>query len=298
MADVVSDEFPLGLVYGLPIEKYHSMPGISSTGLKTLARSPEHFYARHRDPKRPPAADKGGHLEGQLAHCAILEPSEFAKRYVTLPAGAPARPTKAQWNAKDPSASSIKAMDWWLDFNERTKGATPITGDQYDAAMRQAESVRRLTPVRELLDNCSTEVSEFWIDPDTGVQCRCRPDLIHAPGDGAVLADVKTYADASPGGFAREVAKKLYHLQDAYYSEGHQRATGQTVHGFVFIAVEDEWPFAACAHMLDDDSREIARALMRQLLDTYAECTRTGVWPGYSDAIELISLPRWRRLSS
>jgi hypothetical protein len=31
----------------------------------------------------------------------------------------------------------------------------------------------------------------------------------------------------------------------------------------------------------------------RRAVDLYMECKTTGRWPGYSDDIELISLPEW-----
>jgi hypothetical protein len=286
-------ENAMGIFFDMPNEAYHASPGISCTGLKAIARSPLHYYSLHRDPKRPARESTPAQLVGTLAHCAILEPQAFEKRYVTVPKDAPRKPTEAQWNAKDPSASSMRAMDWWEDFRQRTAGKTLIASDQYDVAQRQAESVRRLPEVRELLDNCKTEVSAFWIDAETGAQCRCRPDLVHPAGAGVILGDVKTYSNASPHEFRRQIASMLYHLQDALYTEGYAAAAALEVLGFVFIAVETEWPYAACSFMLDDQAREKGRALARTLLSKYAECERTGVWPGYADGIELVSLPRW-----
>jgi hypothetical protein len=244
-------------------------------------------------PRRPPQTEKSGQLEGTLAHCAILEPDEFSKRYVAVPKDAPRRPTESQWNAKKPSLESVQAMDWWREFGDRTGGATVIGRDQYEVAMRQAESVRKLPEVAELLADCATEVSAFWTDGETGAHCRCRPDLVHPAGSGVILADVKTYSDASPGEFRRQIARKLYHLQDAFYSDGFEAATGKTVHAFIFIAVETVWPFAACALMLDDSSRQKGREIARAQINRYAECDRTGIWPGYSDRIELVTLPAW-----
>ena len=45
--------------------------------------------------------------------------------------------------------------------------------------------------------------------------------------------------------------------------------------------------------MLGDDVLDAARRENRRLMDTYAECKRTGVWPGYPAGINLINLPAW-----
>ena len=98
---------------------------------------------------------------------------------------------------------------------------------------------------------------------------------------------------ATTAGFSRAIANWDYHLQAAWYSDGYTLTTGNPVLGFVFGAVESAWPHAAAAYMLDDAGLDKARAENRRLLDLYAECKRTGVWPGYQASIQAISLPAW-----
>ncbi|KAK50237.1 PD-(D/E)XK nuclease-like domain-containing protein [Bordetella bronchiseptica] len=282
------------VIEGQPIEQYHGGPGISKTGLDHVARSPALFYALHLDPARPAEKERAGQLEGQLAHCAILEPAEFDKRYAVLPADAPRRPTEAQWNAKKPSPESIEAMEWWTAWNKSSAGRTIITHAQRETALRQAESVRRLPDVAEALAAGRPEVSAYWIDSDTGVLCRCRPDWVHPAGDnGVILLDVKTYSDASPAEFARQIARKRYHVQDAFYSDGYARAAGVDVLGFVFVAVETEWPFAASAVMLDEPGKRQGAIDMRRDLATYAACLKVNDWPGHGASIHQVSMPAW-----
>ena len=279
---------------GQDIEAYHGGAGISKTGLDHVARSPATFYALHLDPARPPEKERAGQLEGQLAHCAILEPADFDKRYAVLPADAPRRPTEAQWNAKKPSPESVEAMEWWRAWNESSAGRTIITHAQRETALRQAESVRRLPDVAEALAAGRPEVSAYWIDPDTGVLCRCRPDWMHPAGEnGVILLDVKTYSDASPAEFARQIARKRYHVQDAFYSDGFARASGLDVLAFVFVAVETEWPYAASAVMLDAPSKAQGMQQVRRDLTTYAACLDANEWPGHGTGIHQVSLPAW-----
>lgn len=291
--DILPHGFP-GIEHNIDIDLYHSMPGISKTGLDAIDRCPAHFYGWHLDPLRPPPKDRSGQLEGHLAHCAVLEPDVFSQRYTTVPPGAPRRPTEAQWTAKKPSSDSIAAMNWWREFNAINAGKTIITPDQYATAMRQAQSIRRLPEVAEALEHGRPEVTAMWIDSATGEPCRCRPDWVAEFGKGRVaLLDVKTYSDASADEFRRQVARKRYHVQSAFYSDGYAAAAGLDVMGFIFIAVETEWPYQANALMLDERSQEQGRADYRRNLDTYAACRRAGTWPGYGDRIQLIDLPRW-----
>ncbi|MBN6728753.1 PD-(D/E)XK nuclease-like domain-containing protein [Burkholderia multivorans] len=263
------------LIEHLDIDEYHVRGEISKSQLDTINVSPAHFWALHRDPGRPAPTTRVGQLEGNLAHCAILEPEEFDKRYVLGPTVN--RNTKV-----------------WKEFVEANPDRIAIQQDQYDTAWRQSESVRALPEIREALSRGRAEVSAFWTDPATGVPCRCRPDWVHDLTESNVLlVDLKTFSSAGPHEFRRQAARKRYHVQDAFYSDGYEAASGKEVRAFVFVAVETEWPFAAHAMMLDDMSREQGRADYSRNLETYARCEAAGEWPGYSKEITLITLPQW-----
>lgn len=283
-----------GVVPDLPIEVYHRGPQISKSGLDDIDRSPAYWWAMHRDPNAPARETTAAQMHGTLAHCAILEPAEFKKRYAIVPKGAPKRPTDAQWNAAKPSPSSVAAMEWWTEFNAKTAGAEVISSSQYDTAMRQAESVRKLPDVRELLDAGAAELSGYWTDLVTGVRCRCRPDWAHPVGtSGTILVDVKTFSRADPFEFIRQIARMRYHVQDAMYWDGWQAATGVETLSFLFVAVETEYPHQASVLMLDEESRQAGRDAYRRNLATFAECDRTDNWPAFGDEIHLVTLPSW-----
>lgn len=283
-----------GIYPALSNEDYHASPGISNSGLGDIAQSPWHFWSRRFHPDRPEPIETPSQFDGTLAHCAILEPDEFEKRYVVLPDDAPRRPSSVQRNAKKPSPETVKAIEWWDEWTAKTNGARTITAEQRDVALRQRDAVLALPDVAAALSKGRPEVSAFWHDPETGVLCKCRPDWVHEPSAaGVVLLDVKTYSDASPREFRRQIARMGYHRQAAYYSDGYQLASGLRVLGFIFVCVEMPWPHAASAVMLDDESIELGRRNYRQHLNTYAECLARDEWPAYSTAIELVTLPAY-----
>ena len=274
---------PLGIVRSLPIDVYHSdRTAISNTGLNDIGRSPLHFHKLHLDPRRPPPEDKPSHLHGNLCHCATLEPDEFDKRYKVGPI-------------------NDKRLVAWKEWERETRkiignGVTLITPEQREVALAQAESIRSNPDVAALMSDGQAEVSAYWVDPVTGVRCRCRPDFRAATGKrgrASILLDVKTYGTSDPEEFRRQVERMEYHQQAAYYTDGYAVASQQPVVAFVFIAVEDKYPFLSSAVMLDDDSLEAGRRLYRKRLDRYATCLRENVWPGYSNTIELIRLSNW-----
>lgn len=143
-----------------------------------------------------------------------------------------------------------------------------------------------------------------------------------------IIGDLKTTEDASPEGFAKSIANWRYDVQHAYYMDGTRLALEQgkctppqegkaelsvywtdPVTGvlcrcrpdfwrgypkhFAFIAVEKKPPYAVGVYVLDSEGVEIGRAQYQHDLRVYAECVRTGEWPGYGDKIQTISLPAW-----
>ncbi|MFK4444671.1 hypothetical protein ABH944_004825 [Caballeronia udeis] len=266
---------PAYLDHSLSIDVYHSMPGISKSGLDLIAQSPAIFHARVLDPNRPPRRALAGQLEGNLAHCSILEPEQFERRYVVGP-------------------TVNRSTNIWKEFVERNKGLgrIAIQQDQFETAMRQAESVRALPEINRYLGSGKAEVSAFWRDSITGVECRCRPDFVHPLSESSVvLLDVKTFSSAAAEEFRRQCARKKYHVQDTFYSEGFSIAARVTVEKFVFVAVETEYPYAAASYTLGKESREEGYLEWRRLLDVYEECLRTKKWPGYANKTVEIDLP-------
>jgi hypothetical protein len=272
-----------GIVRDLPNSIYHSMAeAISNTGLNDFMKSPAHYFSRHLDPARPPKKSRPGQLEGTLAHCALFEPYEFDRRYQVGP---------------DVSKQTKEWKEFAADAARRNREA--ITQEQKDTALIQAKEARSVPSVASALALGHAEVSVFWIDENTGVRCRARPDWVHPcttpAGNGVILLDGKTYSDADPWEFAKQIERKGYDRQAAFYSDGYEAATGTEVVAFVFVCMETEWPFKSAALMMTPDDIEVGREKYRNQLSRLAECQKTNVWPGYADDIYKVTVPRSRR---
>jgi exodeoxyribonuclease VIII len=265
-----------GIIHGMANEVYHSTPAVSNTVLSSVARSPAHCFALHVAEDRRKQATTPAFFAGTLAHCAILEPAALLDRYMLKPEGLDMRTKEGKaWKAALPS------------------GVLTIDADEYSTALAQRDAVQGVPELAELLADGVAEVSAFWRDDETGLQCKCRPDWVHTLSDGRViLVDVKTTVDCSPQQFSRSVWKYGYHRQAAWYSAGYARAAGVEVAGFVFASVTSAHPFIAAAHTLDDDYMRIGQDECRRLLDEYADCKLTGRWPAFP-GMNLLSPPAW-----
>lgn len=271
-----------GVVHALPNDEYHRLPAVSNTGLLLIGRSPRHYWGRYLDPLRPPPAPpKPGQFVGTMAHCATLEPVEFARRYVVGP--------DVSRNTKE-----------WRAFEAPLRpGQTAVKPDEAEQARSIARSLRALADVRELLARGRPEVSAFWIEDvsdDDGeihrVACRVRPDWVHEVDEKRViLLDVKTTGNAAPNEFARQIVRQSYHHQAAFYIDGYEKATGKEVAEFVFAQAEVDHPYVAASCALYPEDIEVGRAMYRANLRTYVNCRTADRWPGYGESVQLVALP-------
>ena len=268
-----------GIYPGLSDADYHrdAVPGgsLSSTGArKLLPPSCPALYRHWADNPQPPRA----HFDfGHAAHREVLG----AGAEVAV-IDAPDWKTKAARDERDAA---------------RAAGLVPLLPPEYERVKAMAAALRE-HPIASVLFNHAhgePEQSLFWIDEPTGVWCRARVDFMPHPGRGRrlVVPDYKSTDSVAPDDIARSVYRYGYHIQDAFYSRG-IRALGLADDvAFVFVFQAKEPPYLVTVAEVDPTAKAIAGRLVDDALRTYAECTAAGHWPGFSDDVELISLPRW-----
>jgi exodeoxyribonuclease VIII len=303
---------------------YHGGPGVSNSMLSVLReKSPMHLKALRSaaNDNEPTTAQ----AIGTAFHCLVLEPDVFEEQYVmplVLPDDALVKSDDLKAALKDAGEKvsgtkpelieRLKAMRPDAKIADELKqryavanaGRTIISVEQRDQLFAMRDAVMAHPAARAVLTGAKyvTEHSVYANDPETGELRRVRPDLWRFDG---IVGDLKTTDDASPEGFARSIAKWGYDVQHPYYLDTINLALEQSppddfakhptsAKAFVFVVVEKQFPHAVQVYVLDDASVEVGRAKYRKALDTYAECVRTGEWPGYSDgSVQTISLPQW-----
>jgi hypothetical protein len=172
-------------------------------------------------------------------------------------------------------------------------GAVPLLEHEFDQAQAMATALRRHPAAVEVLGgDGAAEQSLFWRDPDTGVWCRARPDWMTTER----IVDYKTTTDAHPDAFARSAASFGYHQQADWYLSGavHLDLVDPDA-PFYFVAQSKTPPYLVSVVEFRDEDLAVGRALNERARHVYAECSAAGEWPGYSDDIELISLPPYMR---
>jgi len=239
---------------------------LSSTGAKALLDCPARFAYQREHPVIKDAYDFGSvahqRILGGGAEVVVIEADSWR--------------TNAAKEARDEA---------------RANGHTPILRDDSDRADALVAAVMT-HPIAGAIFAAGgdAEQSLYWIDEATGVTCRGRVDYIHP----RALVDLKTTVNASSPKFSRALVDYGYALQAAWYSEGYEALTGIPL-PFVHVVVEKEPPHLVAVYQVDLDALAYGAAKAHEARLIFAECESTGVWPGYSPDIELVSLPAWAR---
>lgn len=258
--------------------EYHAHPAVSKSHLDQVARSPLHYWSRYVAEERVVFDPTPAMMLGTALHARVLEPELFTAEYALAPAVD--RRTKAGKETWEQAAAEGKTLLSSLEWEQ-------VTG--------MAESVQAHPAARKLLARPGqVELSLFWSDVATDIECKCRPDRLTE--DGWVL-DLKTTEDASPTGFAKSAANFRYHVQASWYLDG-VRQSGIDPKGFIFIAVEKRPPYAVAVYAADADMIAAGGREARRCLDLIAECRSTERWPGYGDTVQTLSLPKWAKDST
>lgn len=265
-------------VYEMTNNEYHADPvpggSLSSTGARKLLppSCPAIFEYERRN---PPASTKVFET-GNAAHDTLL-------------GGGPEIVTcdYPDWRTK-------KSQDEAREI--RVRGAVPILPHDRQAIDDMVASVRAHPFAGPLFAEGTgqAEASLFWTDERTGINRRARIDwLPEQTGRRLIIPDLKTCKSAQRDEFAKSAMNYGYHQQAPYYLDGAVALELGDDPVFVFVALEKTPPYLVNVIQLDVTAMRIGASLNRQAIDIFAECTSTGVWPGYSNDVELASLPVW-----
>lgn len=265
-------------VYDLTDEAYHSDPvpggSLSSTWARKLL--PPSCPARFKWDLDHPTPHKKTFDIGHAAHKLVLG---AGPELVCV--------DRPRWDTNEVKAE-VAAI--------RAAGAVPLKADEYAQVHAMADAIRQHPLAAALFNPASgkPEQSLFWVDDESGVWRRCRLDWLPATRAGRMLvADYKSTTSAEPGHLRRTVGTYSYHCQAAWNLDGIVALGLAEEPAFVFVCQEKNPPYLVTVVQVDDVAEQIGRERNRRAIDKYRECQETGHWPGYSDDVELISLPAW-----
>ncbi len=183
------------------------------------------------------------------------------------------------------------------DFRDEcyARGVVPLLAAEAAVVEAMAAAVHAHDVASRLFTGGAAEVSAFWIDPDTGVQCKARFDYLpeKQPGRRLIVPDLKSAVSADPEEFARAAARYGYLLQQVHYSNALRVLGIDEDPAFLFAVVEKEAPHLVnVGQFARKDDVTLSTAALDKALRLYAECVATDTWPGWPGVTDM-TLPTW-----
>lgn len=255
-------DLPMGIHPGMPEDQYHAAPGLGSTAINALHKSPA-WYRWITDNPQPatPAMTRGSAL-----HSLVL--------------GGPAV------GVNDPDTGDTYPI--------------AITDDDVPLVAGMTRAVRNHRRARALIDGAQHECSAFRIVETAfgPVVIKGRYDALH---DGLLVVDLKKAGKgADPRAFGRSAADFGYFRQGGLYHLVGGFEIGDVP--YYLVVVEEKPPHFVAVYELHPDDLRTGQTEALAAIEAYARAVATGVWPGpvWADddpdtAPPYLRLPTWYR---
>lgn len=254
-------------------EEYYADHGrLSNSMISTFIESATLFYHEYvaRDFKRETTPQM---LFGSALHCHMLQPNEYHRRFKVAP--------KCDRRTKEG-----KAM--YEEFQSTLGDAEVLTADQLATVHACVGALLKNDYINQAFCSDVRRVNEQPITFEyAGMKCKALPDMLLP--DAAILFDLKTTNDPSPGAFERTVTDRGYHRQAWFYREALRRTQDLDCE-FVFVCVRNVFPHETATYTLDDKMYEIAEKEINAAITGIQERYVSGRWtPSYSEGTKRLS---------
>jgi len=263
-------------VYDIHIDEYHSGPGISRSGIMEFRKSPRHYWHKYINPDYSRKATSDAQTFGSAFHCYVLEPEKFKKEYFI------AENNPFHGNSKEGRAHKAQ-------MQLMSAGKIVLDKEDLDLIIKMNESLKSDYQAIELIKGAQYEKSIFWIDPDTELLCKVRPDIMHDD----FIVDLKTTSDASYREFQRSFYNYGYHLQLAMMHEALKHTQNKIMYNFIDLAIEKTEPFCHGIYSVDEEAINQGVSEFKYYLSEIKKCVDTNIWPSYKT--QTLSLPGYAK---
>lgn len=261
-------------IYTISNEEYHSSDGLSRSKLLTLRKSPYHFWYEYLNAGYIKKPETDALILGSAFHTMIMEPAYFLSRYAVM--------DKVDGRTK-------VGKEYIENFKQIHKNKTILSVEMFDQLLTMQSAFSQHPQANQFIDEGNIEQSLYWTDEETGLLCKCRPDIWHHN----MIVDLKTTDSAAYRDFQMSAYKYGYHIQAAMMQEAFKHLFDKLMTSFVFIACEKKEPFAIATYILDEEAIAQGAAEFKRLLQRYKHCIENNEWPSYEP--QLLTLPSYAK---
>lgn len=302
----------------LGISEYHLGPGVSSSGLGSILDAVVlyHEYIREANTHTP------AKVLGSAIHAAVLQPDAFDHSYRRVDVGG-----RLTQDDKEGIATLVGdrgmylrqtaidgggyrklyvAVDGDLEpaaAHHVTRGTVALDTSLLDEILRLRDACYAHPKLGRILEHATTECEQsyYGTDPETGILCRARADVVTATG---FVLDFKTASDASWEAFRGATFRYGYDVQAAFYPRVIEWCTGRAPQAFAWVVFDKRLirPEMIALHVPDqqllDEGWRKARTALGTLNGWIERALQDGIasaWAGYGLDFDVITRYRQDR---
>lgn len=266
-----------GIYTDLSNDQYHADPAISRSRIMTFRESPYKYWAEYENPEHLKLKPLMGKTEplifGNAFHTMMLEPDLFYDLFAVKPEGIDKR--------------TIKGKKEYEEYLIAKGNRTELSMDKIYLLHLMREAIEKHPEALALIQGAQYESSYFWRDANTGLMCKCRPDILH----GNMIVDLKTIQSASSRYYQREMVERGYHIQAAMIREGVYQNTGVDIPNVVNICIEKVYPYEIGIKIISESALEAGKKAFFETLIDLNSRMRDNIFPSYQT--EFVELPAW-----
>ena len=297
---------PVGMIQGESSETYHASPDLSHSKLEDFRFREAYFHGRHVI-KTIPVERTKPLVTGAALHCYGLEGIEaFNRQFAVVPEDAPKRPSVAQLRAKNPSAESLAAIQYWHDFKAAASGREIIDADTFALIKRLSDAILSNAFAADLMTAPGVHSEVTFRTPPlrgfpVGVQCKAdqyNPLGCERSAGVPYAVDLKSCEDLNKWG--KQYFDYGYYRQGAFYRTTiktvaalEQKPECNEVERFFFVAFEKQEPHGVT--VFEADQISLAEGL-RENTETLAQlrhCFEANRWLAGKE-FSSVGLPPWK----
>ncbi len=297
---------PDGIYPGVPAPEYFDgregkawagrmSPSVLEHGVKGTMEHVKAAFDGELDPTESEALDFG-----KAYHARLLEPERFKVDFAIA----------QQCNAftrdgKGPRCSKMGTAyiggQWYCSTHNHAdldSERDVISEDEAATVEKMRAKVLAHNAIKMLRQGGQAEVCIAWTCPRTGIQSKTRLDKLIPDCDWGgekvdTIVDLKSIRSANDREVEKVIEDRGYARAGAMRLDGYHTLTGRDA-VYVLVFQEKAAPYAVSVKTLGPATMEGARREVRGLLAVWANCVKTGVYPGYSDDIEEIDVAAWK----
>ena len=266
--------------YGIEIsnEEYHASEGLSRSGIVKLIESPWHYYKHYLAPDKPKFEETEAMKVGTAIHMAILEPDLFNTKYIKFEGDGDRRSKEFKAFAKEYEGQNLIILK----------------KEEYQDIINARDAVYSDLTAMQLIQGGINERSFYYYDKELDLLFKFRPDCLSK----LAMCDIKKTANASKYKFEKDAITYGYNYEAAFYLRYYKLITGIDLQYFVFIAVENKYPYQVNCYMYEPEDLKFTNLIIDEAIHKYIECKQKNEWPKLLEAqnIQTIKIPDYIKL--